>query len=108
MGMKKGHFILDPLNPEAYGICDRCSGMYNHSHLRPQKKLNGNTVVTTTLMVCSRCEDPLTPFKRNIPIPPDPLPVKNPRPIRPYGDLTGETPVYDGDAEYDDGEQYAD
>jgi hypothetical protein len=102
---KYGKFHVNPEAPEAYGICDRCGAMHNHSHLRFQHEIRGNKLVKTQLLVCARCEDAPAEFLRTIRIPPDPVPIKNPRPIQTY---SLEPVFYDDEETYDDGEIYGD
>lgn len=85
--MYKGHFHVDPDNPEAYGICDRCGFIYKHSDLTWQHEWRGNRLVRLNILVCKRtCLDKPAEFRRTILIPADPVPVENPRPIPPYNE----------------------
>lgn len=85
--MYKGHYHVDPDNPEAYGICDRCGFMYNKSELVFQYDWMGTRLVKQNILVCKRtCLDKPAEMRRTILIPPDPMPVKDPRPLPPYND----------------------
>lgn len=100
-GFKYGrHYSVNPDAPEPYGICDRCGFICRHKDLSFQRVIQGKQTVKTNLLVCPKCTDKLAEFTRTIRIPPDPVPIKNPRPMSSYGNITG--------IEYDDGEQYED
>lgn len=72
---------VDPAAPEPYGICDRCSFRYHHSHLRWQFDWRGNALINLQILVCRECEDePQENGRRPVILPPDPVPVKDPRP----------------------------
>jgi hypothetical protein len=68
-------------SPEAFAACDRCSFWYARSDLAWQFEWRGNELKNTQLLVCKRtCLD--VPFEhyRPIVVPPDPVPLMNPRP----------------------------
>lgn len=67
-------------HPQALGICDRCGFRYTHSHLRWQFDFRGPQLQNTRLLVCRRCEDVPQDQLRPIILPPDPMPIQNPRP----------------------------
>ena len=67
-------------NPQAHAICDRCGGRYNHVDLTFQYDWAGAGVINKRLLVCHRCLDNMQPQLRAIVLPPDPVPVLNPRP----------------------------
>jgi hypothetical protein len=75
-----GHARVNPRNPEAFGICDRCGWRYNLNDLSFQHDWRGNRLMNLNIRVCNRCYD--TPFEhfRPIIVPPDPIPVFQPRP----------------------------
>ena len=75
-----GRAYLDLYKPSAWGICDRCGIKYNMSDLAPQFDWAGAVMMNTRLMVCNRCMDKPSIFKKTIILPPDELPVKDPRP----------------------------
>lgn len=79
----KGRAIISATDPRAIALCDRCGFVYNLYMLRPQMKYAGNATINTGLLVCETCMDPLNPQDRPIVPGPDPLPVKNPRPLTP-------------------------
>lgn len=76
----RGHAVVNPNNPEAFAVCDRCGHWYPHAQLSWQHEYAGPKLVNLRLLVCPRCLDKPAEFLRSIILPPDPLPVKNPRP----------------------------
>lgn len=78
---KAGRAFANPTKPEAFAICDRCGLTYNHSKLVWQWQYAGLTLINKRILVCTvTCLDKPSPFLKTIVLPPDPLPVKNPRP----------------------------
>lgn len=74
-----GKAKVNPGNPEAFGICDRCRSLYNRRELKYQTVRNGNQLQPTRIAVCRMCIDiPRPPSNRAIP--PDGQPIKNARP----------------------------
>ena len=69
-------------SPSALAICDRCQGTYNLVDLHWQWAWAGMKLQNIRLLVCSRCLDEPNQQLRTIIIPPDPIPVFNPRPER--------------------------
>ena len=67
-------------SPEAMAICDRCGFLYNHPDLSFQYDWRGNRMVNLNVLVCRRCTDKPQEQFRNLLIPADPQPIKNPRP----------------------------
>lgn len=101
---RHGRFIVNPDAPEPYGICDRHGGMVALSELKFQTEVSGTGIRTTNLRVCSRCTDRHAQFLRTIVIPPDPPPVRDPRPIPPYGNVGSRN--WDDGGEWDDGSKF--
>lgn len=66
-------------NPQAFAICDNCGFLYNHVDLVWQREWAGNILINTKQLVCSRCNDVPNQQLRAIIVPPDPMPVLNPR-----------------------------
>lgn len=63
----------------AWGICDRCAFVYDLNDLKFQFEYRGGSMINTGSRVCPTCMDkPFTPNKL-IKLPPDPVPVKDPR-----------------------------
>ncbi len=76
-----GHAYTDPEAPEAYATCDRCGFLYNHSDLSFQWEWRGNQLTNIRLLVCRRtCYDEPFIFNKPIILPPDPVPIDDPRP----------------------------
>jgi hypothetical protein len=79
-----GHATVDPSNPSAFGACDRCGFLYNLKDLVPEVQYNGTGLYRTGFLVCQRtCLDVPNPQQLSPILPPDPLPVLNPR-VEPY------------------------
>jgi len=78
------HAVIDPANPEALGICDRCGSQWNLSDLRYQMQWNAVRIYNTGLKVCPTCYDEPSEFLRTLILPPDPAPVYDTRPAQFY------------------------
>ena len=79
--MLTGRAIVDPTNPAAHGICDRCGFRFNHNRLRWQFDWRGTKLQNLRILVCdSGCYDVPQEQLRSIVLPPDPVPIMNPRP----------------------------
>lgn len=76
----RGHASVSSKRPVAYAVCDRCGMRYNRTDLAWQFDWEGPRLQNLRLLVCYDCQD--KPFEHNRPIvvPPDPVPVRNPRP----------------------------
>lgn len=66
--------------PAAKAVCDDCGFMFSLSALRPKQQWAGNALVTYNYLVCKTCWDVPNQQLRSIALPPDPMPVFNPRP----------------------------
>ena len=66
--------------PQAHAICDRCQFTYNLVDLKWQWIWAGVKLQNIRLLVCDTCYDTPQQQLRTIILPPDPLPVINPRP----------------------------
>lgn len=75
-----GRADVDPTNPHAFAICDRCGFLFNHVHLNWQYQWVGPQMQNLRLLVCERCMDTPQEQLRTIILPPDPLPIWNSRP----------------------------
>lgn len=75
----KGHARLDPRSPRAFGICERCGFLYNHSDLRWEVQFMGQYIQKTGHLVCPTCWDTPNPQLKPKVLPPDPVPILNPR-----------------------------
>src|SRR5262245_8127986 len=65
--------------PRAFSVCDRCGMWYNHYALSYQVEWAGTQLITLQQLVCRTCNDKPNAQLRAIVIPPDPLPIINPR-----------------------------
>jgi hypothetical protein len=77
-----GKARVDPTNPQAFAICDRCGGLYNHVDLQWQHQWIGPQLQNLRILVCEKCLDRPQEQLRTIILPPDPLPIYNARPER--------------------------
>ena len=67
--------------PRATAICDRCGFMFNHDELQWQWDwLQGPRLFNLRILVCRTCLDVPQENGRTIVLPPDPVPIANPRP----------------------------
>ena len=92
----QGRAFTDPTAPEAPGICDRCGCKYLLKELSWQFEYRGNSLVNIRLLVCPPCLDVPFIFNKPLILPPDPVPVENPRPGW-YALQEGPPPPPDGD-----------
>src|SRR5690242_11718892 len=76
-----GRARVDPSNPQAFAICDRCGMRRNHVDLAWQFEWFGNELRNKRILVCAdKCIDVPHEFTRPPVLPPDPVPIQNPRP----------------------------
>jgi|SRR5271166_4516920 len=75
-----GHARVNSRSPQAFGVCDRCGMWYNLVNLHYQYEWRGPRLANIRLRVCPRCLDIPFIFNRPLIIPPDPIPVWDPRP----------------------------
>lgn len=80
MSRPHGRAKVDPTNPRAWGICDRCGLLYNHKDLRWQFDYRGIKLANLRTLVCEECLDEPQPQLKPRIIGPDPLPILNARP----------------------------
>lgn len=87
-------------SPVALAVCDRCSFVYNRTDLSWQFQWQGVKLQNLRLLVCKTCLDMPQPALKTIIIPPDPLPVLNPRPeqyaVTVPNFVATETPPFEG------------
>lgn len=76
---RSGRASVSVTNPRAFGVCDRCGCWYNRDQLANQFEWRGAALMPTYQYVCPRCYDTPNEQLRAIVIPPDPLPVIQPR-----------------------------
>lgn len=74
------HASVDSRYPRALGCCDRCGMVYSHHQLSWQFQYSGVKLQNIRLLVCPTCLDIPQEQLRTIIIPPDPIPISNPRP----------------------------
>jgi hypothetical protein len=73
--------------PRAWGVCDRCGFLYNHTHLRWQYDWRGAKLQNLRFLVCEHCYDAYQQNgQRTIILPADPVPIQNARPEYYVGD----------------------
>lgn len=81
IGNLQGSAFTDPSAPEAPGVCDRCGQKYMRSDLVWQHDYRGNVLQNLRILVCTKkCLDTPQDQLRPIIVPPDPMPIKDPRP----------------------------
>ena len=85
MALPHGRAYADPSNPRAWASCDRCADLVFRHALQAEVQWMGQSIKPTGFLVCDRCFDIPNESIRSITLPPDPVPVVNPRPVQ-YGD----------------------
>lgn len=81
MSRPHGHAQIDARYPRATAICDRCGRMVNHDRLQWQYDFQrGPRLFNLRILVCESCLDVPQQNGRTIVLPPDPVPIRNPRP----------------------------
>lgn len=73
------HARISARRPESLGRCDRCGFTYNLRALRWQYQWAGQQLINLNVLVCSTCLDVPNEQLRTLILPPDPVPVLNPR-----------------------------
>ena len=76
-----GRARLSRRHPEASGVCDRCGVRITHIDLEWQHDWQGMQLVNRRILVCRRCLDEPSSTNRTVRIPPDNIPVRDPRPL---------------------------
>lgn len=72
---------VDQRHPDAWGVCDLCGFVRNHRDLAKNMTWRGNQLIWDGFLVCyDTCQDTPYQFDRPVVLPPDPVPIKNPRP----------------------------
>lgn len=77
--VRNTHASIDRNRPSALGNCDRCDMTYLHRDLSWQFQWSGPRLQNIRILVCPSCKDEPQMQLRTILIPPDPLPILNPR-----------------------------
>ena len=75
-----GNAEVDPGDPRAFGICDRCGRLWNLWQLKAESQWAGMQLIDTGSLNCPKCWNPPAPFLRQIILPPDPPALRNTRP----------------------------
>lgn len=71
-------------NPDSFAVSDRSGSWYNHSDMAFQYEWAGNSLVNLKLLVGIDELDIPNEQLRNLVLPPDPVPTKDPR-TEPFG-----------------------
>lgn len=74
-----GRARISASNPQATAVCDDCKFLYNRVDLRPQMEWRGDKLMPTGFVKCRRCIDIPFEFNRPLRLPPDPMPIDDPR-----------------------------
>jgi hypothetical protein len=77
---QQGRARISATSPRAAAVCDRCGWTYSKSDLHWQMEFAGMGLVNLRILVCDTCLDKPQPQLRAKPLPPDPVPILNPRP----------------------------
>lgn len=77
--MGRNHPAVDPSNPEAWGVCDRCTKVRPFRELQKQMEYSGDSLTWIGLLVCPEHLDRPQPQNRTRHLFPDPVPINNPR-----------------------------
>lgn len=77
-----GNVKIDAKSPRAGGVCDRCGRWFSLRALNFQYDWRGNQIQNIKLRVCCECYDKPYEGRRPLKLPPDPLPVRDPRPYQ--------------------------
>lgn len=76
-----GQAQISARSPRALAVCDRCGKLTNRDRLRSQWDwLQGPRLRDLRVWVCDSCYDSPQENGRTIILPPDPVPIQNPRP----------------------------
>lgn len=77
-----GRARVSARSPSSLAICDRCGFTYNRPDLAYQMQWQGMQLQNLNLLVCKVCLDVPQVQLKTIILPPDPVPVDDPRPER--------------------------
>lgn len=80
---KGKHVTIDVTNPDALGICDYSRFVHNRRDLLKQMEWRGDALVWTGFYVGKTYLDQPNEQLRPPILPPDPVPIKDPRPMQP-------------------------
>lgn len=92
------HARISARKPEALSTCDCCGFVYQRNALKWEMQWMGMQLQRTGFLYCPKCLDQPNEQLRTIIIPPDPIPIIDPRP-EPYStEVTGWIITQDGQA----------
>lgn len=77
---RSGRAVTNPEHPRAFAVCDNCRFWYNHHKLKWQREWQGTQIINKGFLVCDQCLDKPNPQLKSRLMPPDPVPIANPRP----------------------------
>lgn len=80
---------VDATSPKAWAYCDRCDSVINHHRLAWQFDWRGPRLQNLRILVCEKCMDKPQEQLRPRLLPPDPVPILNPRPGAPQAQMAG-------------------
>ena len=96
MGFRRSNFgYVNRLSPSAAAVCDRGGEVVPHSVLRKEMRWAGKSLVWTGFLCCPQHLDPPHPQDYVLTLPPDPVPIENPRPLLGLPDPTPGTALTD-------------
>jgi len=75
-----GRAKTNPRHPRAFAVCDRCGRWLNHFKLNWQHQWSGSRLIRLNILVCQPCLDVPQPQLKARVLPPDPVPIRDPRP----------------------------
>lgn len=79
--VRYSHASVNPGSPRALGMCDRCGFVFQRDSLDWQYQWQGPKLQNRRILVCDNgCMDVPQEQLRTIIVPPDPIPISNPRP----------------------------
>lgn len=91
-----GRASVNSASPRAWATCDRCGLNYNLEDLKWQFQWIGAQLQNLNWLVCDTCLDKPAEFLKSIILPPDPVPVSNPRPENYNADFNNAMATQDG------------
>ena len=77
---QSGRAVTNPEHPRAFAVCDNCRFWFNHYKLHWQREWAGTQIINKGFLVCDECLDRPNPQLKARLMPPDPVPIANPRP----------------------------
>jgi hypothetical protein len=84
---RRGRYTcVDPRDPRAAAVCDRGGEVRRHIDLIREMRWAGNRLVPSGFLVCRDHLDMPHPQDRVLILPPDPQPIRDPRPMLDFGD----------------------